>query len=195
MTDPVARPPRRTLASTPGGHNGVRWVLEEEPGGGLVLSPRAGSWVPWAAMGALYAAFGLGWTVLVPKLGAPPWAAAVGLPLMIVVTVLVIGFYRAAGRAEVARGPVMTWSPATQTLSLPRSGASIPRERVVALELFGRWERANGRLARSRVLDLVVRDDSARTTTRLTLLADAARMAPLAEALARHVGIPLERIH
>ena len=197
MTDSAARSnasSRRTLASSNGSHTGVRWVLEEGPDGGVVLSPRPWSWKVEAYLACLYLAFGIGWTVMVIKAGGPAWAAAVGLPLMTGVTVLVVAFYRHAGSAEVERGPVLTWSPSSRTLSLPRKGVSIPRERLVAIELFGHWQRISDTLVRTRVLDVVVRDEDARTTTRHTIVADATKLARLGEELSRRTGVPLERI-
>ena len=110
------------------------------------------------------------------------------------VTVLVVGFYRHAGRAEIERGPVLAWSPSTPRLSLPRKDVSVPRDRIVAFELFGHWQRISDTLVRTRVLDVVVRDEGARTTTRHTIVADATKLARLGEALSRRTGVPLERV-
>ena len=193
-TLPAEVPARRTLVSSAGSHSGVRWVLEADPGGDLILSPRPWHWGAEAWLAGLYFAFGAGWTVMVLKARGPYWAAAIGLPLMAAVSVAVIGFYRAAGRAEVERGPVLTWSPSTGTLSLPRKTLSVPRDRVIAFELFGMWQHVSDTLVRTRVLDVVVRDEGARTTTRHTIVADATKLARLGEELSRHTRVPLERI-
>jgi hypothetical protein len=195
VNDSAAHPlhPGRTLVSSSGSQSGVRWVLEEEPDGGVVLTPGMWSRAVAAGMASLYLAFGAGWTALLATIGHW-WAAALGLPLMAAVTFCVLRFYRVAGRAEVERGPVLTWSPSRRTLSLPRQGLSVPRDRVDAFELYGRWERMSGRFFLSRRLDVVIRDDGARTTSRHTIVADATRLHRLGEELARRVGVRLLRI-
>ena len=193
-TLPPTTLPRRVLASSTGSHNGVRYVLEADDAGNLILYPQLWSRRLEATLSVFCLAFGAAWSLGMIRVTGEHWPVLVGVPLMIVVSFAVVFIYRAVGRAEVERGPVLTWSPDTQTLALPRAGLSFPHRRLVALELFGRWESVSDSWVRTRVLDLVVREEAGRVTTRHTIVADASKLQDLARTLAENLRVPLEHI-